>query len=156
MTSVVSCSWQEPVVGMKVGDKVGKKQLIAKGTTQIYFQANVWIFTGLVFIVGIMMGIGKAAVYKHIPTYFPNDVGVVGGLVGVLGGLGGFFCPIIFGYLLSWSGLWTTCWMFLAGFVVVCLVWMHMVVQRMMKKRAPGLVDQIEDWGDPNNAESSI
>ncbi len=151
-----SCSWQEPVVGMKVGDKVGKKQLIAKGTTQIYFQANVWIFTGLVFIVGIMMGIGKAAVYKHIPTYFPNDVGVVGGIVGVLGGLGGFFCPIIFGYLLSWSGLWTTCWMFLAGFVVVCLVWMHMVVQRMMKKRAPGLVDQIEDWGDPNNAESAI
>ena len=63
---------------------------------------------------------------------------------------------IIFGYLLSWSGLWTTCWMFLAGFVMVCLVWMHMVVQRMMKKRAPGLVDQIEDWGDPNNAESAI
>ncbi|MEZ5163426.1 MAG: hypothetical protein R2688_06685 [Fimbriimonadaceae bacterium] len=29
-----------------------------------------------------MMGIGKAAVYKHIPDYFPNDIGVVGGLVG--------------------------------------------------------------------------
>ena len=58
--------------------------------TNIYFQANVWVFTALVFIIGIMMGIGKAAVYKHIPEYFPRDIGVVGGIVGVLGGLGGF------------------------------------------------------------------
>jgi NNP family nitrate/nitrite transporter-like MFS transporter len=53
-----------------------------------------------------------AAVYKHIPTYFPHDVGVVGGIVGVLGGLGGFFFPILFGYLLQASGIWTTCWLF--------------------------------------------
>ena len=61
------------------------------------------------------MGIGKAAVYKHIPDYFPDDVGVVGGIVGVLGGLGGFVCPVIFGYLLDATGLWTSCWMFFAG-----------------------------------------
>lgn len=137
-----SSSWQEPVV--QPGDPVGKKQLLAKGVTHIFFQANVWIFTGLVFIVGIAMGIGKAAVYRHIPDYFPNDVGVVGGMVGVLGGLGGFFCPIIFGYLLQGTGLWTTCWMFFFVLSVACLVWMMLVVRRLTKAEAPGLVRQIE------------
>ena len=90
-----SMSWQEAVV--EEGQQVAKKELLARGVTQIFFQANIWIFTALSLIIGAVMGIGKAAVYKHIPDYFPNDVGVVGGIVGVLGGLGGFICPVIFG-----------------------------------------------------------
>lgn len=134
--------WQEPVV--KVGDAVKKKQLLAKGLTQIYFQANVWIFTFLVFVIGIMMGVGKAAVYRHIPDYFPKEVGVVGGLVGVIGGLGGFVCPIIFGYLLKYFGLWTTCWMFFAVLSLLCLGWMHWVITHMMHRRVPQMMSQIE------------
>lgn len=126
-------SWQEPAV--KVGDKIAKKQLVARGRTHVFFQANVWVFTALVFMAGIMMGVGKAAVYKHIPDYFPKDVGVVGGIVGVIGGLGGFFCPILFGYMLKWTGLWTTCWLFLALLSIVSLVWMHRVIMKMTKER---------------------
>jgi len=86
-----------------------------------------------------------AAVYKHIADYFPEEVGVVGGMVGLLGGLGGFFCPIIFGYLLNWTGLWTTCWMFMLLLSLVCLIWMHFVIGKMMKKRVPELMREIED-----------
>ncbi len=136
-------AWQEPKV--TVGDKVVKRQLLARGVTHIYFQANVWIFTILVFAVGIMWGIGKAGVYKFIPEYFPHDVGVVGGIVGVIGGLGGFFCPIVFGYLLRGTGLWTTCWMFFFLLTFVCHIWMHIVVRRIMRAQAPTLVRQIED-----------
>ncbi len=135
-------TWQEPVV--KVGDEVKKKQLLARGITHIYFQANVWIFTALVFILGTFMGIGCAAVYKHIPDYFPKDVGVVGGIVGVLGGLGGFFCPILFGYLLKFTGIWTTCWMFFALLSAGCLWWMHTVIQRMLRKELPALAIEID------------
>ncbi len=135
--------WQEPAVA--VGDQVAKKQLLARGVTHIYFQANVWVFTGLVFIVGIMMGIGKAAVYKYIPEYFPTEVGVVGGIVGVLGGLGGFVCPILFGYLLGATGVWTTCWLFFFVLSIVCLSWMHIVVRRMDRERAPHIADHFED-----------
>ncbi len=135
--------WQEPVV--TAGESVTKKQLVARGVTHVYFQANIWVFTAIVFSIGILMGIGKAAVYKHIPDYFPEDVGVVGGIVGVLGGLGGFFCPILFGYLLQFSGIWTTCWMFFFGLSATCLVWMHVVIRRMMKARAPALSERIED-----------
>ena len=64
--------WQEPVV--KVGDKVVKKQLLAKGVTRIFFQANVWIFAVLVILIGSIWGIGKAGVYKYIPDYFPKKL----------------------------------------------------------------------------------
>jgi len=137
-----SKSWQEPIV--QVGDQVKKKELIARGVTNIFFQANVWIFTCLVFVMGITTGIGKAAVYKHIPTYFPRDVGVVGGIVGVLGGLGGFFMPIIFGYLLKWTGLWTTCWLVLLTICVTCLSWMHVVITRMVERRVPGISRELD------------
>ncbi len=135
--------WQEPAV--KAGDTVTKRQLLARGVTHVYFQANIWIFTGIVFVIGILMGIGKAAVYKHIPDYFPEDVGVVGGIVGVLGGLGGFFSPILFGTLLESTGIWTTCWMFFFVLSMACLVWMHLVIRRMLKARAPMLADHFED-----------
>lgn len=135
-------TWQEPVV--KLGDTVAKKQLLARGITHITFQANVGIFTGIVLLVGLAMGIGMAAVYKHIPVYFPNAVGVTGGMVAVIGGLGGFFCPIFFGYLLRLTGLWTSCWMFLAVLTLGCLVWMHLVVRRMMKEQVPDLVHRME------------
>lgn len=140
-----STFWQEPTV--KVGDRVAKRDLIVRGVTHIFFQANVWIFTMLVFIVGIMMGIGKAAVYKYIPEYFPNDVGVVGGIVGVVGGLGGFVCPVIFGYLLRETGIWTTTWIFLFWVSLLCLFWLHLVARKLIKAEAPALLTEIEVMG---------
>jgi MFS transporter, NNP family, nitrate/nitrite transporter len=128
-------TWQEPVV--KPGQAVKKKELLAKGVTRIYFQANVWIFAVLVLLLGTIWGIGKAAVYKLIPDYFPEEVGVVGGMVGVLGGLGGFVCPIVFGYLLEWTGLWTSCWIFMLFLSVACLLSLHYVVGKMMSEKHP-------------------
>lgn len=135
-------TWQESTV--EPNQQVAKRQLLARGITEIFFQANIWIFTGLSLLLGAVMGIGKAAVYKHIPDYFPDDVGVVGGIVGVLGGLGGFVCPVIFGYLLKATGLWTSCWMFFFLLVLVCLVWMHVVVRRVMREQAPHAMHQME------------
>mgnify|MGYP006414418593 FL=1 len=125
-------TWQEAIV--EVGDQIAKKDLLARGVTHIYFQANVWIFTFLVFIIGIAMGIGKAGVYKFIPEYFPSEVGVVGGIVGVVGGLGGFISPIIFGRLLKSVGLWTTTWIFFFFITMACLIWMAFVVRKISKK----------------------
>lgn len=135
-------SWQEPVV--KAGDRVEKKQLLARGVTHIFFQANVWIFSVLVLIVGIATGVGKAAVYKHIPDYFPSDVGVVGGIVGVIGGLGGWVGPILFGTMLNATGIWTTCWGFFVLVICACLVWMHWTITHMMNERSPEIAREIE------------
>jgi NNP family nitrate/nitrite transporter-like MFS transporter len=128
-------TWQEPAV--EVGQVVKRRDLLAKGVTKIYFQANVWIFAFFVVLLGSVWGIGKAAVYKHIPDYFPDEVGVVGGMVGVIGGLGGFVCPIIFGYLLDSTGLWTSCWMFMWVISCICLFWMHNVIQLAERAENP-------------------
>jgi NNP family nitrate/nitrite transporter-like MFS transporter len=124
-------TWQEAVVA--VGQEVKRRELLAKGITKIYSQANVWIFAGFVIVLGSAWGIGSAAVFKHIPDYFPEQVGVVGGMVGVLGGLGGFFCPIIFGYLLEWTGLWTSAWMFLFVLSIICFTWMHRTIMKLSR-----------------------
>ncbi|MCC6747959.1 MAG: NarK/NasA family nitrate transporter [Deltaproteobacteria bacterium] len=134
--------WQTPVVAP--GDHVTKKQLLAKGITHIHFQANIWIFTGILLLVGLLMGFGMAATFRYIPQYFPNEVGLVGGFVGMIGGLGGFVGPVIFGYLLGATGLWITCWLFLGALSLVCLAWMHRVVRQMMDRAAPHLARRFE------------
>ncbi len=50
-----SMSWQEPIV--EDGQEVKKKELLGRGVTHIFFQANIWVFTGLCFIIGSLMGI---------------------------------------------------------------------------------------------------
>jgi NNP family nitrate/nitrite transporter-like MFS transporter len=45
-----------------------------------------------------LLGIGNGAVFKLVPQYFPKEVGTVTGLVGAMGGLGGFFPPLLLGF----------------------------------------------------------
>jgi NNP family nitrate/nitrite transporter-like MFS transporter len=135
-------TWHEPLV--EPGQAVARRELVARGVTHVYFQANRTIFTTILLALGLFMGIGMGAVYKYIPSYFPEDIGVVGGIVGVIGGLGGFVLPILFGTLLQTAGLWTTCWLILFALSVVCLGWMLRVVQRLMAAGAPQLAREIE------------
>ncbi len=137
----VKKSWQTPIV--REGDEVKIKQLLAQGETHIYYSANMWMYAMLVFIVGILWGIGKAGVYKFIPDYFPNDVGAVGGMVGVIGGLGGFVCPILFGYLLELTGLWTSCWMLMLLISLICFIWMNRVIAASIKEQAPDIIEHM-------------
>ncbi len=109
-------------------------------------------FAILVFILGCAMGVGKAAVYKHIPEYFPGDVGAVGGLVGMLGGLGGFLLPLLFAYTKAWSGFPSSTFFVLFILVVLCIVWMHWTVVAMLHNESPELsrhVERPEPAGDP-------
>jgi NNP family nitrate/nitrite transporter-like MFS transporter len=85
----------------------------------------------LIELLGVCMGIGKASVYKYIATYFPSDVGAVGGLVGTLGALGGFFLPLGFALFGQWSGRPQSCFWLLFGLVVGSFGWLHATVARM-------------------------
>lgn len=97
---------------------------------------GVWGFTALVFLLGIGMGVGKAAVFKYIPEYFPKDVASVGGLVGLLGALGGFFLPLIFGYMKRLTGWTQTPFVVLFVLVAVSFLWLHVVVLGIKHKHA--------------------
>ena len=92
---------------------------------------SVTAFIASLFVLGASMGIGKASVYKMIPESFPQSVGAVGGMVGLLGALGGVLVPLgavplvsatkmpqmLFGSLLILtfaSTVWFTCSLFAA------------------------------------------
>ncbi|TNE62761.1 MAG: NarK/NasA family nitrate transporter [Alphaproteobacteria bacterium] len=97
------------------------------------------VFVGLTIVLGFFMSLGKAAVYKHIPVYYPDHVGSVGGTVGLIGGLGGFFLPVAFGIMNDVIGVWTSCFMLLTILVAIALTWMHFAIRRLEKKRIPEL-----------------
>jgi NNP family nitrate/nitrite transporter-like MFS transporter len=108
----------------------------ASGTTAFHLEMGLVPFIVIIFVLGFFMALGKAAVYKHIPVYYPEHVGSVGGLVGMIGGLGGFVLPILFGVLLDLTGLWTSCFMALFLLVAGALIWMHVAIRQMERGAA--------------------
>lgn len=108
-------------------------------TIAFSFGIGLVAFVGLTVVLGFVMSLGKAAVYKHIPVYYPDHVGAVGGLVGMIGGLGGFFLPIGFGALLDLTGVWTAPFMLMFALVAVSMIWMHVAIRRMETRRYPVL-----------------
>ena len=99
----------------------------------IAFSTNLGVvgFIAVASVLGFFMSLGKAAVYKHIPVYYPDRVGAVGGVVGLVGGLGGFVMPIAFGVLNDLTGIWQSCFWLLFVLVAGALVWMHVAVRQM-------------------------
>jgi len=111
-----------------------------QGPIHFHLSTGVVTFTFMIFVLGFFMSLGKAAVYKHIPVYYPDNVGSVGGLVGMIGGLGGFVLPIAFGVLNDLTGIWTSCFMLLFLIAGGSAIWMHLAIQRMEREAlAPGL-----------------
>ncbi|MGL4965325.1 MAG: MFS transporter [Inquilinus sp.] len=94
------------------------------------------VFVLAVFVLGFVMSLGKAAVFKHIAAYYPDSIGAVGGVVGMVGGLGGFILPVAFGVLKDVTGLWSSCFLLLFFVVAVSLCWMHRTIRLSAPARA--------------------
>ncbi|HEY0939809.1 MAG TPA: nitrate/nitrite transporter [Steroidobacter sp.] len=125
-----------------------------EGDIAFHLAIGVVPFTVLVFVLGFFMSLGKAAVYKHIPVYYPQHVGAVGGVVGMIGGLGGFVLPIAFGAMNDLTGVWTSCFMLLFVLVATALAWMHGAIRRMEHSRFPQ-IGRDTDLPEIMNAASS-
>jgi MFS transporter, NNP family, nitrate/nitrite transporter len=95
------------------------------GSLVLHLGLSPWMFTGVLFIVGTAMAVGKASVFKFIGDEFSDNIGAVSGVVGLAGGLGGFILPIMFGALVDLTGVRSSSFMLLYGTVCVSLVWMH-------------------------------
>lgn len=104
-----------------------------RGDLTLNLGLNVWVFTLLLFVVGIAWGFGKASVFKYIGDEYPDNIGVISGIVGLMGGLGGFIFPIIFGLFLDLTGINSSIFMLL--FLVTCwsLAWMYNTEVRGVK-----------------------
>jgi NNP family nitrate/nitrite transporter-like MFS transporter len=112
----------------------------AGGTAAVPFAITPTVFLAVAFVLGFVMSLGKAAVYKHIPAYYPDSVGAVGGIVGMIGGLGGFVLPIAFGALKDLTGLWSSCFLLLFAIVLLSLALMQRAVRKLNRTAAPAAV----------------
>jgi len=92
-----------------------------------------WLFTVLLFVLGIAFACGMASTFKYIGDDFPENMGAVSGIVGMMGGLGGFLLPILFGVILDRLGINSSCFMLLYGIVWVSLTLSYLTEVR----RAP-------------------
>jgi NNP family nitrate/nitrite transporter-like MFS transporter len=99
-------------LGGAVADRVGG----VRALTVLYAVASAafaTIATGLstiflalpVFILGMLcLGMGNGAVFQLVPQRFRNEIGVMTGLVGMTGGVGGFYLASSLGYSKQYTG----------------------------------------------------
>ncbi|MBU3590375.1 nitrate/nitrite transporter [Polynucleobacter sp. 80A-SIGWE] len=100
------------------------------GPETFHIGLNIYLFTGLMFILGIAWAFGKASVFKYIGDDYPENIGTISGIVGLAGGLGGFILPIMFGAILDVTGIRSSAFMLMYGVVWVSLIWMYLTEVR--------------------------
>lgn len=79
-------------------------------------------FNLLIVALALGLGVGNGAVFKLVPQYFPGRTGAVTGMVGAMGGLGGFFPPLVMGMLRDQVGSYSLGFVFLSALAVAALM----------------------------------
>ena len=113
------------------------------GPRTFHIGLNVYLFTALMFAMGIAWAFGKASVFKYISNDYPDNMGAISGIVGLAGGLGGFMLPILFGILVDLTGVRSSCFMLMYGVVWVSLIWMYISEVRKTPVMGQGSIGPI-------------
>jgi NNP family nitrate/nitrite transporter-like MFS transporter len=95
------------------------------GPKTFHIGLNVYLFTILMFTLGIAWAFGKASVFKYISDDYPHNIGTISGIVGLAGGMGGFLLPIMFGALMDLTGIRSSAFMLMYAVVWISLIWMY-------------------------------
>ncbi len=96
---------------------------------------NLWLFTLLIFVIGIAQGLGRASVFRTIYDYYPDELSAAGGMVAAIGALGGCTLPLLFGLSQDLLGIHTACFMLLYGVLAFCMILMFFANQRELYQR---------------------
>jgi NNP family nitrate/nitrite transporter-like MFS transporter len=100
---VVLATLMRPVGGA-LSDRIGGARVLSGALAGIVPFALLLMWPSMLpFTVGALgcaglLGAGNGAVFKLVPQFFPQRIATVTGLVGAIGGLGGFFPPLLLGF----------------------------------------------------------
>ncbi len=122
-----------PIGGM-LGDKFNALNVLKiffigliAGAIVLSISHHLILFTIGCLTISVCAGIGNGLVFKLVPTYFTKEAGVVNGIVSMMGGLGGFFPPLMITLVTSLTGSNHLAFFMLAIFGVLALItMMHM------------------------------
>ena len=132
---VLLATAMRPVGGI-LADKFGGAKVLTVVFMTIFALSLLLSFTTItLFTVGALgcaaaLGLGNGAVFKLVPQYFPNETATVTGLVGAFGGLGGFFPPLLLGFVKESTGIYTIGFILLSAFALICLAVNYFVFLR--------------------------
>jgi len=125
-------------IGGNVADRVGG----VKSLTLMYLLAAVFLaivsfglpsaWMALAAFVGAMLalGMGNGAVFQLVPQRFRREIGVMTGLVGMAGGVGGFYLASSLGYSRELTGSYQTGFLVFAALAVLALLGLTGVKKR--------------------------
>jgi len=128
-------------VGGWLSDKIGGLTILIGIFPFVTAMALLLTFQTMVpFTLGALgmaaaIGLGNGAVFKLVPQYFPQSVGAVTGLVGAMGGLGGFFPPLALGLIRQQTGSFVWGFVLLGCFALICLLVAKLTAQGRFQKQ---------------------
>ena len=114
-------------VGGWLADKIGGSRVLSwilpviAGFGLLLSAPSMLPFTVGALGTAALLGIGNGAVFQLVPRYFPAQRATVTGLVGAMGGMGGFFPPLLLGIFRDKLGAVWPGFLLLSG--VACLLW---------------------------------
>ena len=118
-------------VGGVIGDKFNGVQaliidfvIMIIGALILSLSSHIVLFTIGCLAISICAGIGNGLIFKLAPSYFSKEAGSANGIVSMMGGLGGFFPPLVITFVTSITGSSHLAFFFLAIFGVIALITM--------------------------------
>src|SRR5690606_3578343 len=86
------------------------------------FSPDIGWYTVGALAIAVTAGIGNGTVFKLVPLYFSKQAGIVNGIVSAMGGLGGFFPPLLLTAVNNMTGQHAIAFMLMSEFALVSFV----------------------------------
>ncbi|NOT15157.1 MAG: NarK/NasA family nitrate transporter [Methylotenera sp.] len=126
---VFSGSLVRPIGGM-VADRIGgvRTLLVMYGVAAVlllvmsFGQPTYQLALAIIIPVMAVLGMGNGAVFQLVPQRFRKEIGVMTGLVGMAGGIGGFYLAASLGYFKQATGNYQIGLMIFAGLAVLAMI----------------------------------
>ncbi|MEB2655717.1 nitrate/nitrite transporter [Staphylococcus haemolyticus] len=94
------------------------------GAVILGISSHIVLFTIGCLTISICAGLGNGLIFKLVPSYFAKESGAANGIVSMMGGLGGFFPPLVITYVTGLTGSSHLAFILLAIFGILAFITM--------------------------------
>lgn len=101
------------------------------------FSPAIGLYTVGSMLIALSAGIGNGVIFKLVPFYFDKQAGIANGIVSMMGGLGGFFPPLLLSTIFTITGSYSIGFMAFSQVALVSLVlvlWLYYMDRLTMSK----------------------
>ncbi|PIC83530.1 nitrate/nitrite transporter [Sporosarcina sp. P1] len=101
------------------------------------FSPDIGLYTVGSIMIAAAAGLGNGVIFKLVPMYFSKQAGTVNGIVSMMGGLGGFFPPLLLAMIFSMTGSYSIGFMAFSQVSLVSLVlafWLYYMDRTSLSK----------------------